>query len=55
MEAMLAEIRSGAFAAEWREEVARGRPLLNRAVLDASKHPMEATRRQVLGDGSGER
>ncbi len=54
MEAMLAEIRSGAFAAEWREETARGRPFLARAVEAAAGHPLEATRRKVLGDGSGQ-
>jgi ketol-acid reductoisomerase len=50
MEAILAEIRSGAFAAEWREEAARGRPTLERAIREGDSHPIEATRARVLGE-----
>jgi ketol-acid reductoisomerase len=54
--AMLAEIRSGAFARELTAEVAAGRPTLQRALAAAASHPMEAARRRALGldePGSG--
>lgn len=49
MAAMLAEIRSGAFARELAAEVAAGRPTVRRAVEQAAAHPMEAARRRALG------
>jgi ketol-acid reductoisomerase len=49
MEALLAEIRSGAFARELAAEVAAGRPVLRRAVEAAAAHPIEAARRRALG------
>ena len=52
MEAILGEIRSGAFAAEWRAEVEHGRATVERALRDGDAHPMEATRRRIL-DESG--
>jgi len=51
MKAILAEIQSGAFAAEWKAEVERGRPELDRALREGEAHPMETTRRRVLGEG----
>ena len=46
---ILEEIRSGAFARAWREEVAAGRPQL-RALLDrALHHPIESARERALG------
>jgi ketol-acid reductoisomerase len=46
---ILEEIRSGAFAREWRAEVAAGRPRL-RALLDrALQHPIESARARALG------
>jgi ketol-acid reductoisomerase len=50
MEAILAEIQSGSFAAEWRNEAARGRPTIERAVREGDANPIEATRARVLGD-----
>jgi ketol-acid reductoisomerase len=51
MRAMLAEIRSGAFAKELAAEVAAGRPRVREAVEAASAHPMEAARQRALGAG----
>jgi len=53
MAALLAEIRSGAFAREWAEESARGRPALDAAVARAAQHPIEEARRRALGAGKG--
>ena len=47
--AMLAEIRSGAFAREWRAEVAAGSPRLEALRAAAAAHPIEAARRRALG------
>jgi ketol-acid reductoisomerase len=46
---MLEEIRTGAFAAEWKAEVAAGKPRLARAAAAAREHPLEAARRSALG------
>jgi len=51
MEAILLEIKSGAFADEWRAEVAQGRPTVERALLEDGAHPMESTRRRIRIDG----
>jgi len=48
MARILDEIRSGAFAREWLEESARGRPVLGRAVAAGENHPMEEARRRAL-------
>jgi ketol-acid reductoisomerase len=48
MERLLAEIRSGAFAREWGEEVAGGRRRLADAVGRAGRHPIEEARRRAL-------
>ena len=49
MAAMLAEVRSGAFARELAAEVAAGRPTVAREVARAEAHPMESARRRALG------
>ena len=47
---ILEEIRSGAFAREWRAEVAAGRPRLQ-ALLDRALHdPIESARARALGE-----
>ncbi len=51
MQALLEEIRSGAFARELTAEVAAGRPTVRREVQAAAAHPMEAARRRALGAG----
>jgi ketol-acid reductoisomerase len=48
MRGILAEVRSGAFAREWRAEDAAGRPWLAPAVERAAAHPIEAARRSAL-------
>jgi len=53
MEEMLDEIKSGRFASEWREEVRRGHPTIERAMREGDAHPLEAARRVVLGTRSG--
>ncbi len=53
MAALLDEIRSGAFAREWADEVARGRPVLDAEVTRAAGHPIEEARRRALGGGPG--
>jgi ketol-acid reductoisomerase len=49
MEAALDEIRSGAFAREWADEVRGGRPKLAEALRRAAAHPIERARRRALG------
>ena len=49
MEAILGEIASGSFAAEWRAEAANGRPTIERAMREGDAHPLEKTRRKLLG------
>jgi ketol-acid reductoisomerase len=49
MEAILAEIRSGAFAREWLAEVASGRPRLQADAERLAHHPIEAARTRALG------
>ena len=49
MRKALEEIRSGAFAREWRAEVAAGRPRLEALVARAATHAIEAARRAALG------
>ena len=49
MVAMLEEIRSGAFAREWLEEVAAGRPRLSRLLAEGDADPIEEGRRRALG------
>jgi ketol-acid reductoisomerase len=46
---LLGEIRSGAFAREWRAEDAAGRPRLAAALERAARHPIEQARRRALG------
>ena len=53
MEALLEEIRTGAFARAWAEEVARGRHALDAEVTRAAEHPIEDARRRALGTGPG--
>src|SRR5438552_3661348 len=57
MAVILDEIRSGAFAREWRDERARGRPLVDQRLREAALHPIEEARRRALGldpgDGGG--
>jgi ketol-acid reductoisomerase len=43
------EIRSGAFAREWRAEVAAGLPVVREGVRAGASHPMEGARRRALG------
>ncbi len=54
MREILAEIRSGAFASEWRAEDAAGRPRMRAAQARAQAHPIEAARRRALGAGPEE-
>jgi len=49
MDRILDEIRSGAFARSWRDEVTAGRPLLAGLLEHASRHPIEAARARALG------
>jgi ketol-acid reductoisomerase len=49
MERILDEIRSGAFAREWRAEAEAGRPRLDAEVRRAAAHPIERARRRALG------
>lgn len=51
MEAILLEIRSGAFADELKSELAGGGARVARALEEGDAHPMEATRRRILGPG----
>lgn len=53
MAEILAEIRSGGFAREWRAEVASGAPRLARAAEETARHPMEQARTQALGGAVG--
>jgi ketol-acid reductoisomerase len=46
---MLDEVRSGAFAREWAEEVGRGRPRIAAGLEESDRHPIEAARRRALG------
>ncbi|MCU0309268.1 MAG: ketol-acid reductoisomerase [Thermoleophilia bacterium] len=48
---ILAEIQSGAFAREWRAEVAAGAPRLAALRARAAAHPIEEARRRALGEG----
>ena len=52
MRAILGEIRSGAFAREWRAEVEGGRHWLEEAVGRAARHPIEPARERALASGS---
>lgn len=49
MEAILLEIRSGAFAAELKAEIEGGSARIARELEEGDAHPMEATRRRILG------
>jgi ketol-acid reductoisomerase len=49
MERILDEIRSGAFAREWKREREAGAPRLRRLLEDASRRPIEEARRRALG------
>lgn len=49
MRAMLAEIRSGAFAREWLAEVAAGKPTLSRLLAEGDSDPIEAGRLRAVG------
>ncbi|MFM7231257.1 MAG: ketol-acid reductoisomerase [bacterium] len=51
MRAMLAEIRSGAFAREWLAEVAAGKPTLTRLLEAGDRAPIEEGRRRALAGG----
>lgn len=50
MEAVLEEIRSGAFAREWLAESGAGSPGLRAALEASDRHPIEEARRRALGD-----
>ena len=52
MAALLEEIRSGAFAREWAEEVAGGAPRLAEAVACAASDPIEVARVSAVGGGA---
>lgn len=47
MKRVLAEIRSGAFAREWLEEVEAGQPNLQKLLDERARHPSEAVRRRL--------
>jgi ketol-acid reductoisomerase len=49
MQAVLEEVRSGAFAREWLAEVAAGRPVLGRLLAAGDADPIEEGRRRALG------
>lgn len=49
MEAILDEIRSGAFAREWTAEVEAGLPRVSALIQAAREHPIEEARRRALG------
>jgi ketol-acid reductoisomerase len=51
MAQVLEEVRTGAFAREWKAADAAGRVELNAALARAAAHPMEAARRRALGLG----
>jgi ketol-acid reductoisomerase len=51
MRTLLGEIRSGAFAAEWKAEDAAGRPRMAAALARARAHAVETARRKALGTG----
>ncbi len=51
MKRILDEIRSGAFAREWRAEVGSGKRRLEEMLERASRHAIEAARRRAV-DGS---
>lgn len=51
MRAMLAEIRSGAFAREWLAEVAAGKPTLSRLLAQGDADPIEQGRRRAVPAG----
>ena len=53
MAALLEEIRTGAFAREWAEEVAAGAPRVAAGLARAAEHPIEAARVSALGAGPG--
>jgi ketol-acid reductoisomerase len=53
MEELLEEVRSGAFARAWADEVARGRPTLTALRARAAAHPIEEARRRALAGGTG--
>lgn len=53
MDAILEEIRSGAFAREWRAEVAAGRRRLDAGLARAAGHPIETARARALASGQG--
>jgi len=48
-QSVLDEIRSGAFAREWRAEHASGERRLGALTEAARRHPIEAARRRALG------
>ncbi len=49
MASILEEIRRGAFAREWRAEVASGRPTLVAGLREGARQPIELARRRALG------
>jgi len=51
MREVLEEIRSGAFAREWKAEEASGQPQVAKAMVEADAHPIERARRRALGAG----
>ena len=53
MARILDEIRSGAFAREWGDEVQAGKPELSLRVEAARRHPIEAARLRALGASGG--
>jgi ketol-acid reductoisomerase len=53
MREILEEIRSGAFAREWKAEVAAGAPRTRAAVEASAAHPIESARARALSGGTG--
>jgi ketol-acid reductoisomerase len=53
MEQLLEDVRTGAFARAWAEEVARGRHTVTAAVARGAAHPIEQARRRVVGSDPG--
>jgi ketol-acid reductoisomerase len=47
MRALLEEIRSGAFATEWKRERATGSPVLRERLAAEAEHPLEEVGRRV--------
>jgi ketol-acid reductoisomerase len=53
LQAILAEIRSGAFAAEWMRAAGSGAAMLREGLERADRHPMETARSRLVRGGAG--